>query len=204
MSTMHPGMTAGFQLVTGVWIDLADPDPAVISAEALACGLSQVSRFGGQIQRPYTVCQHSILVGHMLREEGGDEAAGLLHDAAEALGLGDIVSPVKHLLGPLVQQVEERLLRAAGERFGVSYERLTASEVKAADLRAYYAETVAVRGVHFLDYVEDREIVARAEADAKWCADGLAVLGWRRLDIVRAAPADLWMLRLKLALEDGR
>lgn len=68
-------------------------------AHALAC----IPRFAGHTLVPWTVAQHSIAVALYLARSGAtrdDVLAGLLHDAHEGLGLGDIPSPAARALGP--------------------------------------------------------------------------------------------------------
>jgi hypothetical protein len=48
------------RLASGRYLDLAEPDPAVITIEDIAAGLSKLCRFGGQISRFYSVAEHSL------------------------------------------------------------------------------------------------------------------------------------------------
>jgi len=86
---------------SGSLLDLADPSTWDGDMGAVAQGLSNTCRFGGQIGRFYSVAEHSVLVASAVARAGGDarlQLAGLLHDAHEAF-YGDIVRPMKALVG---------------------------------------------------------------------------------------------------------
>lgn len=75
--------------------------PIDLPFETVAHGLSQVSRFGGQTRKPYSVGEHSVRLGWLLRDWGYSaayEKAAHLHDAPECLGVGDFNSFVKKLV----------------------------------------------------------------------------------------------------------
>ncbi len=112
----------------------ADPRPEDFSIHDIASGLSKMCRFSGQIEKFYSVAEHSVLVATILPPEL--RLQGLLHDATEAY-LGDITRPVKRLL-PEYQALEDRVWRAIAARFGVPEEM--APEVKAADNDVLLAE----------------------------------------------------------------
>lgn len=84
----------------GVYLDLAAPDPADISLEAIAHGLSHTCRFAGQTRRFYSVAEHAVLVADRLAATGHDvltQLTGLHHDDSEAF-IGDVTRPLKALL----------------------------------------------------------------------------------------------------------
>jgi hypothetical protein len=68
--------------------------------------------------------------------------AALLHDAAEAY-LGDVVSPLKHILKDVYAPMEERMQRAIFTRFNEPIENLAL--VKEYDLKAYELEKMAYK-----------------------------------------------------------
>ena len=85
--------------LTGL-VDLANPDPATITIEALARGLCR-PRWANATELPVTIAQHSVLVMEIFirRNPALRHAAiyPLLHDAHEYL-LGDLITPTVRLL----------------------------------------------------------------------------------------------------------
>jgi hypothetical protein len=63
-----------------------NPDPADVRTEDIAHALSQISRYTGHTDTPYSVATHSVHVSQIVRP--GLASLALLHDAAEAY-LGD-------------------------------------------------------------------------------------------------------------------
>lgn len=121
-------------------IDLQNPSIEVIDIEDIAHGLSLLCRFGGQIERFYSVAQHSLLVAALAPVELKREA--LLHDASEAF-LGDVIKPLKSLLGLSYKQIEWSFEAVIFEKFGADFEKL--GQVKEFDLQAYWLEDRALR-----------------------------------------------------------
>lgn len=83
---------------TGKFVDVANPLMPTIDLRDIAQGLSLTCRYGGQINRFYSVAEHSVLVHDLLRWQDAPrvlQLAGLFHDAAEAY-LGDVVAPLKY------------------------------------------------------------------------------------------------------------
>lgn len=111
----------------GAYFDLIHPERSALSIDAIAHALSQLCRFTGHVERFYSVAQHSVMVSRLVPPEHALE--GLLHDAAEAV-LGDVASPLKHLL-PMYQAIEHQVEQAIWSRYGFS---ALAPEVKWADL----------------------------------------------------------------------
>lgn len=128
----------------------------------LANALSNLCRFNGHVAAFYSVAQHCCLVHDLiaseedelrLRDPRRSEAtsrawarAGLLHDAAEALGLGDHITQLKRLIGEPVRIIEDRLEEAVAIRFGLPVEWLGGARVKRADRIALWTEMRDVRG----------------------------------------------------------
>lgn len=84
---------------SGLWLDLARPDPAAIRLTDIARHLSRLNRYTGAGMLPISVAQHSLLVSRAVERQGARLALlALLHDAHEAY-TGDIVTPMKNLLG---------------------------------------------------------------------------------------------------------
>lgn len=107
-------------LTGGRHLDLVNPTPDQIEIADIALALSHTCRWTGHMAgAAYSVAQHSCLVSDIVEQTAPEHAlAALLHDAHEAY-LGDITSPVKHLLGDTPHALAARLDRAIGRRFGV-------------------------------------------------------------------------------------
>lgn len=101
---------------SGVEFNLVKPDPASIHIEDIAHHLSQICRFTGGTREHYSVAQHSVLVAQLVPLDF--QLAALLHDAAEAY-VGDVSRPLKTLIGRVYAPIEERILQAIFEKFGV-------------------------------------------------------------------------------------
>jgi len=133
-----------FRQVNGREFDLAAPDPEAISPEMIAHALAMICRYGGHVPSHYSVAQHSVEVARLLPRPL--QLAGLLHDAHEGLGIGDIIGPAKALLKPAIKEVEARVDRAVAERFGLQFSELRAPPVKRADLILLRTEQRDLRG----------------------------------------------------------
>ncbi len=102
--------------VDGRPVDLARFSIDDVDAYIIATGLSNVCRFAGQLEDPYSVAQHSLLVASLVPQELRLRA--LLHDASEAW-LGDVSHFLKHsefMRGyrVLEEQVQHTVYRAYG------------------------------------------------------------------------------------------
>lgn len=137
---MKTATTATLDTVSKVQIDLSCPTEDKIQIEDIAAGLSMICRFGGQIQRFYSVAQHSLLVAALAPMDLKREA--LLHDAAEAY-LGDVIKPLKVLLGAAYKQIETNFETVIFQKFGCDISRI--GEIKKYDLQAYDLEDQALR-----------------------------------------------------------
>lgn len=104
-------------LSNGQYLNFLDPDPEVITIEAIAHALARQCRFTGHTSRFYSVAEHSVRVSRLVPQE--DALEGLLHDAAEAF-IVDIPSPLKQLL-PQYKEIEQRLERVIAEKFGLRH-----------------------------------------------------------------------------------
>lgn len=104
------------QSYSGKKIDLLNPKAGMIDIEDIAHALAHVCRFAGNSRLFYSVAEHSVRVGSI---SGQFALEGLLHDAAEAY-LGDIPAPVKQFCKDY-RVLEERLMEAVAERFGLAY-----------------------------------------------------------------------------------
>lgn len=105
-----------FDTVTGLRVDALCPTPESIRLADIAHVLSMQCRYGGHLRSHYSVAEHSVLVGELVRAKA--IAFGLeLHEACEAglLGLAhdfteayvqDVIAPVKHALGDNYRRLE--------------------------------------------------------------------------------------------------
>lgn len=129
------------RLISGLYLDLADPRPEHFTFKDIAGGLSKICRFGGQIDTFYSVAQHSVLCSEVAYQQncGIDvQIACLLHDAAEAF-VGDMVRPLKEMV-PGFKAIEDQLFQVIwGKYMSSSWERLSV-DVKQIDNSILFAE----------------------------------------------------------------
>ena len=78
----------------------------------IAHALSNLCRFNGHCGEFYSVAQHSVLVSYHC----SNNLEGLMHDAPEAY-LGDVISPLKKVLGELYADLEYSLARQIQEKY---------------------------------------------------------------------------------------
>ena len=124
------------------WVE----NPGPLSLEDLAYGLAHTFRYGGQSAPAVTVAEHSLLVCDIISilwPDHAKEAAGLLHDASEAV-LHDIQSPIRGQVrvvlssGEVVSwdESDRRVTVNIAKYFGVTAVNLASPEVRAADILA--------------------------------------------------------------------
>lgn len=130
-----------FRTHSGVLLDLSRPEEADVRLVDIAHHLARVCRFGGAVDRFYSVASHSVYVSNILAAQTQPTGlalpalAGLLHDATEAY-LGDMVSGLKRMF-PEYKSLERRWEARIAEVFGV---QLSHPAIKSADLRARLSE----------------------------------------------------------------
>lgn len=112
---------------TGIYMNVFEPTPEMISIEDIAHSLSMQCRFGGHLPFFYSVAQHSLVVSKYVSKE--NKLAALLHDASEAY-LMDIPRPIKMRL-PDYKDIEDNLMKKIAEKFGFEYP--LCDEIKKAD-----------------------------------------------------------------------
>lgn len=106
----------------GHYFDLLSPTVDAIDIETIAHALSMTCRFGGHCPRYYSVAEHCVHAFRLAERDGVDRnnlRAILLHDAAEAY-VGDIVKPLKVILGRAFGEIENAIETKINERFSIS------------------------------------------------------------------------------------
>jgi hypothetical protein len=121
-------------------VELLAPTPESIDLEDIAFALSHQNRFNGAAGR-YSVAMHSVIVEAFMPPGTPLELRqwALLHDAAEAY-TGDVVSPLKALLGGVWLNIENGVTHAIARRFGVPMWAVAHSDIKSTDHRVLAAE----------------------------------------------------------------
>jgi hypothetical protein len=126
------------QTFTGRAFDPLNPNPALIDIEDIAHALSMSCRYGGHVNRFYSVAEHSVLVSYAVSPENA--LWGLLHDASEAY-IADIVRPAKKRM-PEYREIERNLMWAICKRFDIG--QLQPDEVSDIDLRLVIDEKASL------------------------------------------------------------
>ena len=147
------------------------PKPGQIDIRDIALRLSNICRFNGSTRTPdwqplfFSVAQHSMEVSHLCvmyaAKFGVDpnEAAlaGLAHDFPEAF-YGDIISPVKHLLGDSYRVMTKEVDTNVYDGLGITEVMERCKEiVQWADLEMLISD--AVRWCVFGKYIINSNIV---------------------------------------------
>lgn len=110
MSTViAPKHTDWIQTYTGKQFWPLEPRPEDVDIADIAHALSNLCRYGGHVERFYSVAQHSWLVSQVVPPELA--LYGLLHDASEAY-LIDVPRPIKHGAGMELYRAAEKNLQA--------------------------------------------------------------------------------------------
>lgn len=135
-----------FSTRSGKLIDIMNPTADMIDLEDIASALSHVCRFGGQVNQFYSVAQHSVLVSYLC--DAKYAMHGLLHDASEAY-IGDVIKPLKNILGDVYEDIETKFTYAIFDKFNLDPSGL--KNVEKADKLALQIEHDYLRGVDFSD-----------------------------------------------------
>lgn len=120
---VHANSDGVFNTRSGLLVDLNYPTVDMIVAEDIAHALSRICRFGGHTMGHYSVAEHSILVASLAPENLKLEA--LLHDAPEAY-LGDVIKPLKNILGSVYSDLEEKFELVISVKFDLERHKLIA------------------------------------------------------------------------------
>lgn len=132
-----------FPTFSGVRFNLDDPRPEDVRGADIAHALSRICRYGGHVGEHYSVAQHSTMVAWRVRTTNpGDlelELAALLHDGAEAY-VGDVIRPLKRLIGDAYMRLETRVADAVFRAFGLDPALASHAAIVAADMWVYALE----------------------------------------------------------------
>ncbi len=139
--------------VSGLYVDVFNPDPDTIIIEDIAHSLSMQCRFGGHLPRFYSVAQHCVHCCDMI--SAPFKIDGLLHDASEAYIL-DFPKPIKDQIQEY-KSVEDNLMKVIAAKFGFQYP--LREEVKEVDGKMLRSEwSMLVLGIdRELFYIRDRK-----------------------------------------------
>lgn len=108
------------QTRSGKAVDFPEPCAHTIDLDDIIFSLCHQNRYNGHVGG-YSVGKHSFIAAQVARELGlseGIQAAVLMHDAHEAY-VGDIVSPLKKTLAPLLDPIIEAFDARIAERFAL-------------------------------------------------------------------------------------
>lgn len=132
------------QTYSGIMLDFLNPTNEMIVLEDIGRALSRVCRYGGHTRDHYSVAEHSVHIVRWLRRKTSDTFTlrqGFLHDAPE-YAVGDMVKPLKNLIGTPFAEVEGRMWAVICDRFNMPLGLKPL--VKEADLRILMNEKDAV------------------------------------------------------------
>lgn len=124
-----------FNSLSGELININKPTAEMIKLEDIANALSKICRFGGHIPQFYSVAQHSVIVAALAPEDRKFEA--LMHDAAEAY-VGDMIKPLKNIIGIPFYTLEDLFIRVICEKFSLDYDKM--QKLKEYDVMALEVE----------------------------------------------------------------
>lgn len=153
-ASSHSSARAWQRMLSGRRLDILNPSPLDIEIDDIAHGLARVARWNGQTSGKYgfSVAQHSVLVEQILSLNAPQLAqkwrlACLLHDAPEYV-IGDMITPVKAVIGAPYKKIEALLQKAVHIRFGLPPELPSgiAHSIKRADRMAAYLEATELAG----------------------------------------------------------
>jgi uncharacterized protein len=126
------------QTFTGRRFYPLDPRPDEIDPADIAHALSLLCRYGGHVDRFYSVAEHCLLMSQAVAPEHA--LAALLHDATEAY-VCDVPRPLKRQLARY-REIEEQVWYAIAYRYRLDVD--LPAEVKEADNRILLTERAAL------------------------------------------------------------
>ena len=111
----------------GLLRDLLNLREQDINEVSIAHALSNICRFCGNTRRFYSVAEHSLLVERLVRAKTKDPRillGALTHDCSESF-VGDVISPVKDLIGRRWDEIEDTVHEAIRRHFGIDGDHQT-------------------------------------------------------------------------------
>lgn len=142
------------RMLSGRRLNLLNPSPLDIEIEDIARGISRVARWNGQTlgDHPLSVAQHSVIVADILSINKKNILkkwllAALLHDAAEYI-IGDMITPLKTILGSKYISIEDIIQSAIHLRFRLPSEipKSIYKSIKICDKQTAFLEAVQIAG----------------------------------------------------------
>ena len=110
-------MNNAILLESGKFYSYLNPETNDWTIEDIALSLSNLCRYSGQVQKFYSIAQHSYLVSYAVDQAYALD--GLLHDGIEAF-MVDIPTPLKVLL-PDYKALEKQHEAELFKRFGLEF-----------------------------------------------------------------------------------
>lgn len=160
---IHDYQNGTFQAASGCMVNLVNPTIQQIRIDDISHALGNLCRFGGHTSPFYSVAQHSCLVAALAPPHL--KLAALLHDASEAY-LGDVIKPLKHLLGHTYTALEDEFMQVIGDKFGIP--QMDFAAVLEYDLRALELEDEALRQRKYSTLIYTMELTGLLRAEGKW------------------------------------
>ena len=132
-------LSHSLQTYSGKFIWPLEPYADEIDYISVAHGIACECRFGNQSPYPLPVAWHSVALSHVVPPVYAQ--AALIHDASEAF-LKDIPRPIRRQepFKGIYDEIEERMLRACFEHFGVDYKLMDNDEFLFYDIKMGYCE----------------------------------------------------------------
>lgn len=131
---------------SGIKLIYLEPTVEMISLDDICHSTANLCRFTGAMSQFYSVAQHSMMVGSLVKtiieaDEAGDFQegtvpywnqilAGLLHDSSEAY-INDLASPLKVAIKGEYERIEHGLLSKVFEKFDVPMKMMNQTVKKA-------------------------------------------------------------------------
>ena len=144
------------EMHSGTVFDLVTPVAEQVNLMDIAHHLAHICRFGGGTPSFYSVAEHSIQVLKYVERKTLNpniRLAALLHDAHEAY-VGDIVTPVKEMLGHRYIALRDALDEVIATKFGLRMADFHSRVVREGDqamlaVEAHYMMSSAGEGEHW-------------------------------------------------------
>ena len=142
------------RMLSGRRLNLLEPSPLDIEIKDIAHGLSRLARWNGQTagKFPISVAQHSVLVAEIFEEFNTNILkkwilAALLHDASEYI-IGDMITPLKNILGDKFSKLEKNIQSSIHLRFSIPRDipLKIYKKIKVADRKVAFLEATQLAG----------------------------------------------------------